>query len=121
LKTLVKKDELVAIVKDNRDNHRTLFEEALEAYRKRAQTELDKYVARLSKGDPVKVSVHMFPPEDHTDDYERALRMLDLDTRSEIELDEEDSAQFLMDDWGWTNSFADSYTSNTLKTYKRYK
>lgn len=120
MKTLVDKDKLVTIVQNNRDNHRNLFEEAVEGYQKRARNELDKFINRLVGGDPVRISVHMSPPEDHTDDYNRALRMLELDTRSEIELDEEDAAQFLMDDWGWTNNFAESYTSNTLKEYKRY-
>jgi hypothetical protein len=44
-------------------------------------------------------------PEDHTDDYERAIKMLDLDVREDIELTEQEFAQYVLDDWGWKDQW----------------
>lgn len=121
MKTTVDKAKLIEIVTENRNNHRGLFEEAVEGYKVRAQQELNKHIERLLDGDPVSISIHMAPPQDHTDDYDRAIRMIELHNGEDITLDEEDSAQFLMDDWGWSNAFAGAYTASTGKqVIKRY-
>jgi hypothetical protein len=48
-------------------------------------------------------------PEEHTKDYDRAIRFISLDTREEIKLSEADAKSYVEDMWGWTAS----YLSNT--------
>jgi hypothetical protein len=110
MKTLVKKERLVAIITENRAAHRDLFLRAVEGYRSFVTRELEDKLDQLRDGKLVE-SWSRYPiPEDHTRDYDRVLRMLDLDERDQMELTEQETAWFIMDDWEWKRQWN---TSNT--------
>lgn len=104
-KVTVRKEDLTKAVQANRDEHRKIFEEAVEGYKKRAIELLEQHIDRIKKGRVERITVSMPVPEDHTHDYDRVLKMLNMSTATEVELDEHRFAQYVMDDWAWQRQF----------------
>ncbi len=101
----VKTTDLHQELSDNRNRHRRIFEEAQGHYREQAIKELDQMLADAREGRVIKRMVILPEPEDHTDDYDRVLRMLEMSVHDETELSENDFEMFVMDRWGWERSF----------------
>lgn len=106
--SLVDRDEFVNGVGHNRDNDRAVFEEALEGYRKRLTTELERRIHDLKRGRHVEQYIGLPEPEDHTGDYDRILAMAEMSVADTLELTEDEFAMYVMDQWRWKQSFADS-------------
>lgn len=101
MKTTVRKDQLLQILRENREKHRTVFEAALNGYRKAALEKLEATLAELADARPPDVRVVLDRPVDHTRDYDRVILMLKMDTGTDFTLDEQMFAWFVMDDWEW--------------------
>jgi hypothetical protein len=86
----VKREELLNKVRANRDAHRSLFLLAQEGYRKLVIEELDKMLANARAGLPIKRSVSLTEPSDHTKDYDRVVAMLEMSVEETITLEAQD-------------------------------
>lgn len=106
----VKKDELLSILKNNRSKHRTVFENALDGWRKEAEKQLEQRHQALHAGKIPDLRIGLITPEDHTRDYDRVIRMVEMHQGDLYPLDEQSFAQFVMDDWSWRRQFLN--TSN---------
>lgn len=116
----VLKSDLVQIIEDNRKEHRAIFEEAIENWHKRVQERLKEMVEAAKKGpNAVDLVIALPRPEDHTKDYDRAIKMLEMSQDDELELDEHEFATFVMDDWGWQKAFL--ATSSNYSSQARRK
>lgn len=104
----VRRDEFLARVSENRDRHRSVFEEALDGYRNRLTAELERRVRDLKRGRHVDQYIGLPEPEDHTDDYDRILTMAEMSVDDTVELTDDEFAMFVMDQWRWKQSFTDS-------------
>lgn len=104
------KTYLVKTISANRDEHRAIFEEAVDGYKKKLLEELDAYIERIKRNELVYVSIHYPRPDDHTKDYDRVLSMLENTTEMEIELTEGQYSQYVLDEWDWSAGF---YTTNS--------
>jgi hypothetical protein len=62
----------------NRDSHRHLFLKAQEGYRKLVIEELDRMLADAKAGRPIRRSISLTEPSDHTKDYDRVIAMLEM-------------------------------------------
>jgi hypothetical protein len=102
----INKDELLTILRGNMERHRATFERAQEGYRARIIEELDRRLDDARHGRQIDLAFRMPEPEDHTADYEREIRMLELETRSQVRLGMREFDQLVMDRWGWSESFA---------------
>lgn len=111
----INKEKLKAEVKANRDDHRELFEEALEGFREKAIANLEARIQEIRDGGQISLYLDLQQPEDHTDDYDRVLEMLEFEVEETVTLTEQEFAQYVQDNWGWKNAFAATYTSNTGK------
>lgn len=107
----VDKNELLAILRENRANHRETFEKAQVVFRERLIEELDRKLEDARAGRRVDVHVRLPVPEDHTGDYDRVIRMLELEVDTTVMLSEQDMNQYVQDQWGWNASFAANTTS----------
>lgn len=101
----VKKDELLEVVSHNREGHRETFQQALEGYKAKVRAELEDYLRKIEDGMILAVRIALPKPEEHLDDYDRALTMIRMSVDDVIELNESDFASLVMDDWGWKGQF----------------
>lgn len=120
-KVTVKKSELVKIVEENREIHRDEFDEAWDAFKDKAIdnfTELLKAAKNMNKGQEIKLHANLIQPKDHTDDFDRVLKMLQLEVSDEVTLKEDEFSQIVQNDWRWAREFSQAYVSNTSKISK---
>lgn len=101
----IEKNKLQEAVQKNRDAHRGEFEKACEDYKGACVHYLEKQIEQVKAGVIVEQYMRIPQPEDHTEDYDRILRMLEMSEDEIIELNEPEFAQYVMDDWGWKGNF----------------
>lgn len=101
----VSKHELLQKLKANRESHKQLYKQALEGYRALAIEELEKNLATAKSGGEIVVYVTNLarPPEDHTEDYDQAIAMLEMSVDNEIMLSSHDFQAYVMDKWQWSH------------------
>lgn len=106
-KVTVKKEQLLATLKGNLENHRKAFLEAQSGYREEVINQLDQQLklARDHKQFNLLAFVSLTAPQDHTKDYQRVIRMLEMSVADEISITEQQFSQFVLDDWGWKRDF----------------
>src|SRR3954471_7210545 len=112
---IVEKKDLLAKLKENRKNHRKVFEAALAGYRQTAIEELEKRLEDARKGKRIDILIRLHEPVDQTKDYDRAIAMLEMDIGDKVELDANQFSQFVLDDWAWKNQFTASNTAYLVK------
>lgn len=112
----VAKHQLLNIIKKNRDNHRAIYEEAFEGYRTECIRILEENLNNLKSGKRVVVSFFEQAPQDHTNDYNLAIRMLEMSVDIEIDLDTREFMNYVDDNWSWKQQWVGSNAkySNTL-------
>lgn len=110
----VYKSELLAKLTANRDDHRRIFEEALEGFQREAEAELQAQLNNLKQGLRRDILVRKPVPVDHTRDYDRAILMIEMDVAETIVLSEKDFAQYVMDDWGWQGQFLSNVYGSSM-------
>jgi hypothetical protein len=109
----VDKAELIAKIQQNREEHKALYEEAVVVYRQRAIEEIEKVLAEAKRGDKIRHAFALPVPEEHTEDFDRALEMLEWEQGNSIVLAEYEFAQLVQNEWGWARNFAANTTSYT--------
>ncbi len=102
----VSKAELLARLEENLAKHRTVFEAAAAGYRKEALKELRNREKQLEDGKLPDLFIGLSAPADHTRDYDRVTRMVQMDTGDTFELTEADFGAYVMDDWQWKRQWA---------------
>jgi len=119
----VHKTELKKIIEENRAAHKGIFEEAVEGYREMVTKDLESHLERVASGSLVKIYISHPVPGDHTGDYDRVLRMIEMSIGEEIVISQVDFARYVMDDWDWKEAFIDtanSYTGGKFGKPTRY-
>jgi len=101
----VRVEELMETVKKNRDSHRDVFRRAQEGYRVKVIELLDQMLENARRGGQISLAFDLPVPTDHTVDYDRVIKMLEMTVDEEVELDQGDFAQYVMDDWSWKRQF----------------
>lgn len=115
-KITVNKADLLAKLEQNRTDHRGIFEEALDGFAREAEQELNLRLTQLREGLRRDLVIRKPVPTDHTNDYDRAIAMIQMSIGETVTLDEQDFAQYVMDDWGWQGQFlSNTYGSGTAK------
>lgn len=97
--------ELIGILKKNRDAHRGIFEEAQKGYRIKVIELLDQALQDARQGGQINTAFELPVPQDHTSDYDRVIKMLEMSIDTRVELSEDYFAQYVMDDWSWKRQF----------------
>jgi len=105
----VNKDKLLKKLKKNRKKHVEIFEQAQEAYRKQMIEELDRALKDAKAGKKIKRAFTLPVPENHVEDFDTVIQMLEWHQDDEIELHPSDFQQYVENKWGWQKSF----TANT--------
>jgi hypothetical protein len=116
----VEKGKLLSRIKANRDDHRKIFEEALTGWQKQLIADLQDAVDDAKAGRAFRYRFKLTRPEDHTDDYDSVISLLEMSEDSEFELSWTDFQRFVMDKWDWQAAFLATSSSygSTLATEK---
>ena len=117
-KVNIEKQELLDIVRENKQKHVEDFKESVTDYKKAALLIAKDNLALVKTGkveEIVKVK-HMPPkPVSFEHDYDRAIRMLELSIDNVIELEQDIFNQLVLDEWTWKTTFTSN--STLYKTY----
>jgi hypothetical protein len=108
---------VLQILRDNRQKHRTVYDAAMAGWRLQALVSLEERVASLRAGGTPDLYVSLPKPTDHTQDYNQAIRMLELHTDTTIRLDSETAAHYIEDNWQWRRTWGQSASSYAQKAY----
>jgi hypothetical protein len=110
-----KKEDLVKIITSNRNEHKGFFDKACGAFREAVIEELERSLVKAKKGKWNQGFIQFVVPVEHLKDYDRVLKMLSLTVEEFIELDEQNFAAYVLDDWSWKRQFLDSNSTYMVK------
>lgn len=99
----IKREDLLQKVRENRIAHKADLCELREEMVKDITAYHYRQLEFLKAEDMENVDTHFnFPiPEDHTEDYEQVITMLEMSVDDEIVLDHHEFQQYVMDNWAW--------------------
>lgn len=101
----VNKMELVDILRKNREIHASIYQTAIEKYRELSLTWFNNAVDVLKAGGEPPRTLPYPIPEEHTEDFDRAIKMMQMDVNDELDLEEHEFRQYVDNEWGWARSF----------------
>jgi sugar diacid utilization regulator len=114
----VRRDELLSVLRENRERHVREFAAACIGYREVALRKLEDsfqearaVVERLKEGQTVSVvgfRISLSVPVNYEKAYDQIIRMMEMSVDAEIELTASQFACFVMDDWEWKDEWAAS-------------
>lgn len=112
-KIRVKKEELLSIVKQNRDKHKNEYSEAIKAYRVKSADLLTKELNKIVNGEKFEMLFNLQKPESHEKEYNLAIKMLEMSVDDNIEIEQNEFNELVNDEWDWKRHFKASYLSNS--------
>ena len=137
----INKDKLLEIVITNRDKHATEYREAIEGYWISLQEAfedkveaVENHISKIESKDRTNKQMADGPsayldnrndlpkPEDHLDDYDSIIAMLQWSEDDTVELEATDFNNYVQDDWGWKEQFtrmSDTYNGKTPRKRRR--
>jgi hypothetical protein len=109
----VRKSDLHQALETNMAEHHDTYVTAMQVYEVKVREWFEENLALIQRGQMHKVQLRCpYPvPEEHTDDYQRAIDMLQWDQGDTIVLSEADFITFINNEWGWHRSFLANTTS----------
>lgn len=105
----VKRTDLLAELTKNREKHAAEYKTAMEGYRIEVVNQLSLAVAKIKADESsfdAGITISEDPPEDHTADYDLAIKMMEMSTDETIHMDSNSFNQYVMDNWAWKQTFA---------------
>jgi hypothetical protein len=124
----VNKNDLLKIVKENREKHIKEYKEAVEGYKEAALDQIEKGMARLraqveglKKGQMIALAHITFDlqvPCNYQDDYDQIIQMLEMSVDESIVLSKQEHLQYVMDKWQWKGSFENTTMFYNNKLWK---
>lgn len=100
----LKREELLDKVQRNRDNHVEEVREAQEGMLEDIAAYHAEEIARIKAGKSFDTRINFPEPEDHTDDYDQVIAMLEMSVDEEITLSNHEFGQYVMDNWQWKDA-----------------
>lgn len=104
----VTKHEFLTVGRANRDQHRHVFEQALDGYRRRITRELERRLQDLGRGRRTDQYIGPPEPEDDTVDYDRVIAMGEMSIDDEVTLEASEFGMYVMDQWHSKQSLTES-------------
>lgn len=111
------KTELLKILRKNREEHQTIYQEAKEGFKAAYVKELKRLAKEAKKGNFV-MHVQLVRPVSFMDDYDKAIMMLEHTQRETILLQVHEFQSYVQDKWQWAQAFSSSNAgySNTAQS-----
>jgi hypothetical protein len=105
--------ELLKRIRENRDKHRAIFESALEGFKTQVIEHLERRLEQIRKGKLPDLTIRLPQPEDHTEDYDCVIDMLETHTKDTIQISNLEFAMYVRDDWQWKRQFNQTVSNYT--------
>jgi len=123
MKTKIEKDKLLVKLKDNRDNHRSMYLEARAGYIQKAKEKIIEKLNSLEEGKVERLIFGLTVPEDKTSIYDQVIGMLEWTEEKVISLTAEEFRNFVLDEWDWLGSWitANQGYSKNARDYGKMK
>lgn len=106
-------EQLLGILKTNREQHEQDYKESVENYLGLAGEEIAEMLQDIKDGYLPKSSIKALRPVEYLKQYDQAIAMLQMHTEPLITLGTKDYTHLVEDEWDWKTHFA----ANTL-SYK---
>lgn len=132
----VNRQKILDIIRENRSNHEKEYRKACEVYWDDTRNDITSIQKKINEllaqkattiSDLVSLNSKVYSiskeimniriPEQHLDDYDRVIRMLELSVDEDISLNENQFENYVQDKWDWSHSFL----SNTLSYSSKFK
>jgi uncharacterized protein YifE (UPF0438 family) len=110
----VRRSDLLGKVKANREKHKSNYEKAIAVYKQEAVEAIQKLLDDAKAGD-IRHGVSLVKPEQHLEEYDQAIQMLEMSVDDEVRLDQSEFAQYVMDKWAWARAFENTTMSYASK------
>lgn len=105
----VSRVQLLEKLRENLEIHKKEYEEALAEFKARLIEDLQLAVKKVKKTDDVmdleKFKFKISFPEDHSQDYQDVIEMLEMSTDDTINLDAQSFKAYIKNEWVWQQSF----------------
>lgn len=102
----VDKAQLITKLRENKEKHAKDFKESMDGYWDAFGRELSKMQERVKSRDlSVEHTVRLTRPKNHTEEYDRAIQMLEWEQESKVILSVNDFNCYVLDDWDWQEEF----------------
>lgn len=113
----ITKENLLNILTENREKHREVFKAAMDGYAKARRERLEDELRQTATGPMRDLKILLTCPKDHTADYDRVIRMVQLHEGATLVLSETDVQQYIMDDWVWRRDWNRKMSDYAGATY----
>jgi hypothetical protein len=102
----VRKEELLGKLTVNFERWNKVHRKAMNAYWRTVSSTLSKARVKAIKKDSTWLDgIVMTPPEDHSDDFETAIKMIKMSCDKEIAISEDDFNSYVLNRWHWRQGY----------------
>lgn len=106
MNVVVRRLEVLVALRENRAEHKEIYDEAVEGFKKKAKEKLQAKLDALESGKYVDVNVSLRKPQHYLKTFDRIIRMLEMSIDDEITLTEGQFSAYVMNDWDWMGNWA---------------
>lgn len=92
----VKKGDLIAKIKENKENHIKEYEKAIHAYREEALRQLRTQIKSVENG-ALNAKLNLITPIDNSDNYDKIIEMFEWEVENEVELEQDEFQEYVQD------------------------
>lgn len=99
------KRKILDSLRANREEHIKIVREAQQGYREQFEKLLLSKLEDLRAGKSVEARINLKVPENHVDDFDRAIEMLEMCNNETLELEEHEFQCYVRNRWNWGSQF----------------
>lgn len=93
----VKKTDLIATLKENREKHIADFEKAIVAYKSEAYAQLQDLLAKANNNER-NLTLNLIEPVDRRETYDKAIKMFEWEVADEVNLTQDEFKDYVLDE-----------------------
>ena len=111
---LLKKGDLIAKIKENKEIHIKEFDEAIIAYKEEALKQLARQTSKVEEGG-LDAKLDLITPVNNAENYDKILEMFTWDVRDEVELSQNEFLEYVQDEteFAVAAKFSNTYYSSS--------
>lgn len=110
-----KREQILTALKENREEHIEIVKEAQVGFREKLERLLESKLTDVREGRKVDMYIDLTVPENHVDDFDRAIQMLEMCVDETIDLDERTFQCYVRGKWKWERDFLMSNSAYSPK------